>query len=178
MGFCRKKNVRALLARTAYCLPSLQTIMEKTFTDRHKTAKFAKVCSLEYFLLYGIHFKLDILYSSLSLPGQQSVSESDWSDEIHHSIEIGLLGIVRKIITLMPDNMVRRVVGYVVQHEALIALAHNNSIVFRTAVVRVSEKMKVREREGDSEREKRAGEGTWGGGSDRERVCVCVCVCE
>ena len=75
---------------------------------------------------------------SLPCTGQQSVSDSDWSDEIHHSIEIGLLGIVRKIITLMPDNMVRRVVGYVVQHEALIALAHNKSIVFRTAVVRVS----------------------------------------
>ena len=70
--------------------------------------------------------------------GQQLVTDTDWSDEIRNSIEIGLLGIVRKIITLMPDVMVRRVVGYVVQHEALIALAHNSSIVFRTAVVRVS----------------------------------------
>lgn len=66
------------------------------------------------------------------------MTESDWSEEIPYSIEVGLLSIVRKIITLMPDNMVRRVVGYVVQHEALIALAHNKSIIFRTAVVRVS----------------------------------------
>ena len=83
----------------------------------------------------------DYMYpvGSLYTPGQQSVTkEDDWSEEIHNSIEIGLLGIVRKIMTLMPDNMVRRVVGYVVQHEALIALAHNSSIVFRTAVVRVS----------------------------------------
>ena len=66
------------------------------------------------------------------------MTDADWSEEIHHSIEIGLLGIVRKIIMIMPDKMVRRIVGYVVQHEVLVALAHNNSIVFRTAVVRVS----------------------------------------
>ena len=77
------------------------------------------------------------MYSCL-FPGQQSVTESDWSEEIPYSMEVGLLGTVRKVITLMPDNKVRRVVGYVVQHEALIALAHNKSIVFRTAVVRVS----------------------------------------
>ena len=66
------------------------------------------------------------------------MTESDWSEEIPYSMEVGLLGTVRKVITLMPDNKVKRVVGYVVQHEALIALAHNKSIVFRTAVVRVS----------------------------------------
>jgi hypothetical protein len=66
------------------------------------------------------------------------MTESDWSEEIPYSMEVGLLGTVRKVITLMPDNKVRRIVGYVVQHEALIALAHNKSIVFRTAVVRVS----------------------------------------
>ena len=78
------------------------------------------------------------MYQKENFPGQQSVTESDWSEEIPYSMEIGLLGTVRKVITLMPDNKVRRVVGYVVQHEALIALAHNKSIVFRTAVVRVS----------------------------------------
>ena len=66
------------------------------------------------------------------------MTENDWSEEIPYSMEVGLLGTVRKVITLMPDNKVKRVVGYVVQHEALIALAHNKSIVFRTAVVRVS----------------------------------------
>ena len=69
---------------------------------------------------------------------QQSMTDSDWPEDIPYSMEVGLLGTVRKVITLMPDNKVRRVVGYVVQHEALIALAHNKSIVFRTAVVRVS----------------------------------------
>ena len=71
------------------------------------------------------------------------MTESDWYEEVDYSIEVGLLAIVRKIITLMPDNRVRRVVGYVVQHEALIALAHNKSIIFRTAVVRVSTCMYV-----------------------------------
>ena len=66
------------------------------------------------------------------------MTDSDWPEDIPYSMEVGLLGIVRKVITLMPDNKVRRIVGYVVQHEALIALAHNKSIVFRTAVVRVS----------------------------------------
>ena len=33
------------------CRQSLQTIAEKTFADRHKTAKFANVFSLESFLI-------------------------------------------------------------------------------------------------------------------------------
>lgn len=71
------------------------------------------------------------------------MTDGDWSEEIPYSMEVGLLGTVRKVITLMPDNMVRRVVGYVVQHEALIALANNKNIVFRTAVVRVTTYMYV-----------------------------------
>ena len=51
----RRENFRGLLACTAYCRPSLQTIVEKSFTDWHKTAKFAKVFSLESFPLYVIH---------------------------------------------------------------------------------------------------------------------------
>ena len=50
----RGENFRGLLASTAYCRPSLQTIAEKTFAERHKTAKFAKVYSLESFPLYCI----------------------------------------------------------------------------------------------------------------------------
>ena len=53
MGFGRV-NFRGLFARTAFCPLSLQTIAEKTFADRHKTAKFTKVFSLESFPLYGI----------------------------------------------------------------------------------------------------------------------------
>ena len=52
-----RENIRGLLTCTTYCPPSLQTIAEKTFTDRHKTVKFAKVFSLENFPLY------DLLYS-------------------------------------------------------------------------------------------------------------------
>ena len=52
MGF-QGENFRGLLSRTVYIPPSLQTIVDKTFTDRHKTAKFAKVFSLESFPLYG-----------------------------------------------------------------------------------------------------------------------------
>ena len=49
MGF-GGENFRGLLARTAYC--PLNTIAEKTFTDRYKTVKFAKAFSLKGFPLY------------------------------------------------------------------------------------------------------------------------------
>ena len=52
----RGEKFRGLLACTAYYRLSLQPIAEKTFADRHKTAKFAKVFSLENFLLYSIFF--------------------------------------------------------------------------------------------------------------------------
>ena len=42
----RRENFCGFLACTTYCPPSLQTITEKTFADRHKTVKFAKVFSL------------------------------------------------------------------------------------------------------------------------------------
>ena len=53
LGFCGE-NFRGLLACTAHCQLSLQTIIEKTFADRYKTAIFAKVFSLESFPLYSI----------------------------------------------------------------------------------------------------------------------------
>ena len=49
-----EKTFMRLLARTTYRPPSLQTIMEKTFAERHKTVKFVKVFSLESFPLYSI----------------------------------------------------------------------------------------------------------------------------
>ena len=70
--------------------------------------------------------------------GQLTMKDSDISERIPESMEVGLLGLVRKLITLMPDNMIRRVVGQVIQHESLIAIANNQNIVIRTAVVRVS----------------------------------------
>ena len=60
-NFCR------LLACTAYYRPSFQTIAEKTFTDRHNTAKFAKVLSLESFSLYGNMLVVDLLSSLVYL---------------------------------------------------------------------------------------------------------------
>ncbi len=57
--------------------------------------------------------------------------------EIPTSIEVGLLGHLRKLVSLMSDNDARRVVGQVLQHEMLIAIARNKNIVVRTAVIRV-----------------------------------------
>lgn len=70
--------------------------------------------------------------------GQLQMKDSEISEEIPASLEVGLLSMVRKLITLLPDQRVRQVIGHVLQHEALIAIAHNKSIVVRTAVVTVS----------------------------------------
>ena len=59
-------------------------------------------------------------------------------DEVPTSIEVGLLGHLRKLVNLISDLDARRVLGDVLQHEMLIAIAHNKNIVVRIAVVRVS----------------------------------------
>ena len=47
------ENFRGLLARTAYCPLSLQTIMERSFPDTTLgTQQFVEVFSLNRFLLY------------------------------------------------------------------------------------------------------------------------------
>ena len=69
--------------------------------------------------------------------GQQQDADSTSSVEIPTSIEVGLLGHLRKLVSLMSDNDARRVVGQVLQHEMLIAIARNKNIVVRTAVIRV-----------------------------------------
>ena len=53
-------------------------------------------------------------------------------------MEVGLLGHVRKVLMLLPDSLVHTVVGDVIQHVCLIAMAHNEDIIVRTAVIRVS----------------------------------------
>ena len=78
------------------------------------------------------------------LVGQLSMKDGEVSEEIPASLEVGLLAVVRKLITLLPDQRVRQVIGHVLQHEALIAIAHNKSIVVRTAVVRVSTENKAK----------------------------------
>ena len=78
-----------------------------------------------------------LLYPPHLSSGQLVMKDSDLMDDIPTSIEVGLLGQLRKLITLMPDSQVKKVVGSVLQHESLIAIAHNQSIIVRTAVVRV-----------------------------------------
>ena len=46
MGFHRE-NFHELLTHTAYCLPSLQTIVEKPFAEKYKAAKFTKISPLK-----------------------------------------------------------------------------------------------------------------------------------
>ena len=76
-----------------------------------------------------------------SLAGQLGGSEEidgPLSEDIQTSLEVGLLGHVRKVLMLMPDSLAHMVVGEVVQHFSLIAMAHNKDIVVRTAAIRVS----------------------------------------
>lgn len=47
------------------------------------------------------------------------------------------MGHMRKLVGLMPDMDVKRVIGQILQHEMLIAIARNSNIVVRTAVIRV-----------------------------------------
>ena len=60
-------------------------------------------------------------------------------EDIPTSLEVGLLGHVRKVLMLMPDSMAHLVVGDIVQHLSLVAIAHNDDIVVRTAAIRVSQ---------------------------------------
>ena len=48
----RRENFRGLLARATSSPLCLQTFPEKTFADRHKTAKVTKDFTLENFQLY------------------------------------------------------------------------------------------------------------------------------
>ncbi len=70
--------------------------------------------------------------------GQLPIQDREVMDEVPASLEVGLLGVVRRLITLLPDQRVRQIIGHALQHEALIAIAYNNNIVVRTAVIRVS----------------------------------------
>ena len=85
-----------------------------------------------------IHLLYNCSYSLL-LPGQlSSTEETDGpSDDVPPSLEVGLLGYVRKVLMLLPDSLVHTVVGKAIQHDCLIAMAHNEDIVVRTAVIRV-----------------------------------------
>ena len=83
-------------------------------------------------------YKPPLLYGPPCIIAGQLTKDSEVSAEIPANIEVGLLGNLRKLLMLLPDSTVRRVVGQVLQHETLIAIAHNPSIIIRTAVIRVS----------------------------------------
>ena len=69
--------------------------------------------------------------------GQILTQDCDVEEDIPTSIEIGLLGLLRKLLTLLPDSLVSRVVGPIVHHEALLAIANSPNSVVRTGVVMV-----------------------------------------
>lgn len=78
---------------------------------------------------------------SLLPPGQLAATEDTdgGGEDIPTSLEVGLLGHVRKVLMLLPDSLVLKVVGHVIEHNCLIAMAYNTDIIVRTAVIRVSE---------------------------------------
>ena len=66
------------------------------------------------------------------------MSEGGNSDDIPVNLETGLLSVVRKIVNLLPDNYVKKVIGPILDQESIVVMANNPSILIRTAVVRVS----------------------------------------
>ena len=78
-----------------------------------------------------------IMIMICATPPSGQVQEGEL-EEIPTSIEVGLLGHLRKLVSLMTDVDARRVLGDVLHHEMLIAITHNKNIVVRTAVIRVS----------------------------------------
>ena len=65
------------------------------------------------------------------------MSEGGNSDDVPVNLETGLLSVVRKIINLLPDSHVKRVIGPILDQESIVVMANNPSILIRTAVVRV-----------------------------------------
>ena len=53
-------------------------------------------------------------------------------------LEVGLLGEIRRQLVTLPDSSVGNVVGPIVTYESLLAIANHDSILVRTAAVRVS----------------------------------------
>lgn len=50
---------------------------------------------------------------------------------------VGLLGEIRRQLVTLPDSSVSNVVGPIVSYESLLAIANHDSILVRTAAVRV-----------------------------------------
>ena len=69
----RGENFHGLLASAVPKDATPPNFAEKTFTNCHKTAKFAKVFSLESFPLYGIRYS----YTAKSYVLNQNLNQSD-----------------------------------------------------------------------------------------------------
>ena len=59
------------------------------------------------------------------------------NETVPANLETGLLSLIRKIICLLPDGLVRKVLGPILDQESIVVMANNNSTLVRTAVVRV-----------------------------------------
>ena len=68
--------------------------------------------------------------------------EEDWESGAGESSDVGglgvaLLGEIRRQLVTLPDSSVSNVVGPIVSYESLLAIANHDSILVRTAAVRV-----------------------------------------
>lgn len=79
----------------------------------------------------------DALFTWADITGQTVSKDSTSIENVRASLETGLLDMVRKVIVLMPDNYVPRVLGAIIQHDSLVAIAYHKSIFVRTAVIGV-----------------------------------------
>ena len=60
------------------------------------------------------------------------------ADQATVTLEEGLLGEVRKQLIVLPDSKVGSVLGPIITFESLLAIVNHDSILVRTAAVRVS----------------------------------------
>ena len=86
-------------------------------------------------LLFPLAIAVYVVCCLLGLP---AMSEGRNSDDVPVNLETGLLSVVRKIMDLLPDTHVKKVIGPILDQESIVVMANNPSILIRTAVVRVS----------------------------------------
>ena len=91
-----------------------------------------------FFPFFRFHSLCTEIFSLAGQLGGSEETDGPLSEDIQTSLEVGLLGHVRKVLMLMPDSLAHMVVGEVVLHFSLIAMARNKDIVVRTAAIRVS----------------------------------------
>lgn len=79
----------------------------------------------------------ETLFTWTDITGLPFLNESDMSSKVPVNLETGLLSVMRKIICLLPDSQVKKVLGPILNQEGIVVMANNSSILVRTAVVRV-----------------------------------------